>query len=150
MARTTSRIPLALTSSLPSHRMALSALLLGTLLVAVGLIGSGSVEANRASIPIRIATVPTAISAQPLNVERTETPTTYKTVEAEVRRGDTLSVIFGRSGLQRNDMQQVLDADGKSRSLQNLFPGQGLSFLVNQDGTLQELRYAKSPLETVV
>ena len=147
----TSRLPLAFVAgSNASNRMALCALLLGALLIGVGLIGSGSVEAKRTSIPIHIAAVPATLGPGPLVDSEQGSMPALRTIEASVKRGDTLSLIFGRSGLQRADMQRVLDADGRSRSLQNLFPGQTLSFHVDEDGELRELLYAKSPLETVV
>ena len=61
-----------------------------------------------------------------------------------------MSLIFGRTGLQRSDLAQLLKADATVRVLRNIYPGQTLSFRSTDAGKLLELRYVRSPLETAI
>jgi len=126
---------------------------LGVALITLGLIGSDPVEANRIRVPVEIEISrapigPTlsgstdAADPSPLGSDRV--------MEVVVRRGDNLSLIFERSGLRRADLQRVLDADAKDHTLRSIFPGQTLSFRTDDAGTLLELRYVRSPLESIV
>lgn len=138
------------------HSFSVLTLTFGATLILAGFTGSEPVEARRAVMPIEI---PLAIEAS----TATETDVGYdaagqQAVAAEqetwrdvaVRRGDNLSLIFSRARLAGEDLQAILDADVKVRSLRQLFPGQTLSIRTDADGRLTGLRYAKSPLETSV
>lgn len=131
------------------HRMAILGLLVGVALITAGLIRSDPVEANRIAIPIDIpaeTTTPEPALAIPLE----QATDTGRTAVIEVRRGDNMSLIFGRAGLSSADLQQVLDADARARTLRDIYPGQTLTFRVQDNDQLAELRFAKSPAETTV
>jgi murein DD-endopeptidase MepM/ murein hydrolase activator NlpD len=125
-------------------------LMLGIVLIVAGVVGSDPVEANRVSIPIQTAATAFPAEATALPTVAVQPPNSGRTLEAEVRRGDTLSIIFGRAGLPQTVLQQVLDADGKRHSLQDLYPGQKLKFVLDASGELREFHYASTALETAV
>jgi len=138
------------------HRLGVLTLSLGATLILAGLIGSDQVEANRAPVPIAVPLeLPDASASAGDQSPKQAADAPQEAVapfepwkEFEVRRGDNLSLIFGRAGLDSADMQAVLDADAGSKSLRKLVPGQTVSFRCDADGRLLALRYAKSPVET--
>ncbi len=137
------------------HSLGVLTLTLGAVLILAGLVGSDQVEANRAPTPIAV-TLDIAPSTATTDAD------VYSTVQVsgeqagynaswrdmEVRKGDSLSMIFGRAGLDSTDLQSVLDADARSKSLRSIYPGQTVSIKVDSEGRLSEMRYARSPLET--
>jgi len=137
------------------HSLGVLTLALGAVLILAGLVGSDQVEANRAPTPIAV-TLDIAPSTATTDAD------VYSTVQVsgeqagynaswrdmEVRKGDSLSMIFGRAGLNSTDLQSVLDADARSKSLRSIYPGQTVSIKVDSEGRLSEMRYARSPLET--
>ena len=137
------------------HSLGVLTLALGAVLILAGLVGSDQVEANRAPTPIAV-TLDIAPSTATTDAD------VYSTVQVsgeqagynaswrdmEVRKGDSLSMIFGRAGLDSTDLQSVLDADARSKSLRSIYPGQTVSIKVDSEGRLSEMRYARSPLET--
>lgn len=134
------------------HRVAMLALLLGSVLITAGLIRSDPVAAKRESIPIALSSpsapgVPEQSATPPPS---SEASTSERRIELEVRRGDSLSLIFNRSGLRESDLQRLLDVKDASRSLRDLYPGQTIVAAVSGDGTLEELRVPLSPTETKV
>ena len=150
----------AVFKSTMGHSLGVLTLTLGAVLILAGLVGSDQVEANRAPMPIA---VPLDIAP---STAATDAGNVYSSAEAvgtadqeqagyasswrdmEVRRGDSLSMIFGRAGLSSTDLQAVLDADVRSKSLRSIYPGQTVSIKVDSEGRLSEMRYARSPLET--
>jgi murein DD-endopeptidase MepM/ murein hydrolase activator NlpD len=78
-----------------------------------------------------------------------QTPSSPETVSAaqqpwhhvQVKSGDTLAGIFSRVGLNTKTMYEVLGAGEAAGALKRIFPGERISFLV-EDGQLQALRYA--------
>ena len=142
------------------HSLGVLTLTLGAVLILAGLVGSDQVEANRAPIPIAVSldiapskattdAVDMYASAQMAgSAEQEQAGYTASWRDMEVRRGDNLSMIFGRAGLNSTDLQAVLDADARAKSLRSIYPGQTVSIKVDSAGQLGEMRYAKSPLET--
>lgn len=61
--------------------------------------------------------------------------------EFTVRSGDNLSLIFQRAGLNDRVMYDVISNKEAASSLKRLHPGQTLSFNLDDNGTLAQLRY---------
>jgi murein DD-endopeptidase MepM/ murein hydrolase activator NlpD len=128
----------------------------GATLMLAGFTGSEPVEARRAVAPIEIplsieSSAPTQATLDDEFQQPTPTEQEFASWrDVAVRRGDNLSLIFGRTRLDRADLQAILDADTKTSSLRSLFPGQTLSIRTDAQGRLTGLRYTKSPLETSV
>ena len=138
------------------HSLGVLTLTLGAVLILAGLVGSDQVEANRAPTPIA---VPLDIAPSKATTDAGDVYSTAQVTgeqagynaswrDMEVRKGDSLSMIFGRAGLNSTDLQSVLDADARSKSLRSIYPGQTVSIKVDSEGRLSEMRYARSPLET--
>lgn len=145
------------------HHIAIGTLLIGVLLVVTGLTRSNQVEANRISQPIDIGITADAPAAEPqtdvedeLAQDESAHPAQAATEPSRqwqpvtVRRGDNLSLIFARVGLDGTDLQEILDTEVEARSLRNIYPGQTIEFDIAKDGNLQALRYIKSPLEATL
>ena len=150
----------AIFKSAVGHSLGLLTLTLGAVFILAGLVGSGQVEANRAPMPVAVsldiaptmaetgAMPPSSLTHGASEQEQAGNVASWRDVE--VRRGDNLSLIFGRAGLNGADLQAVLDADSRSRSLRSIYPGQTVSIKLDGEGRLSEMRYARSPLETRV
>ncbi|MEQ9071894.1 MAG: LysM-like peptidoglycan-binding domain-containing protein, partial [Gimesia chilikensis] len=67
----------------------------------------------------------------------------------EVQSGDNLTAIFSKVGLTDQDLFQVLNSSEDASVLNRLYPGYELNFMIPDDGLLQQLTVAKSPLEGV-
>lgn len=67
----------------------------------------------------------------------------------EVQSGDILSTLFRKAGVNQQTMQQILDLGKNTRTLTRLFPGEKLEFGLDDQGQLQQLRYAVNPLTTL-
>lgn len=67
----------------------------------------------------------------------------------EVQSGDILSTLFRKAAVNQQTMQQILDLGKNTRTLTRLFPGEKLEFGLDDQGQLQQLRYAMNPLTTL-
>jgi murein DD-endopeptidase MepM/ murein hydrolase activator NlpD len=70
-------------------------------------------------------------------------------VTVSVQSGDILSGLFRKAGVSQQTMQQILDLGRQTRTLTRLFPGEQIEFGLNENGELQQLRYAINRLETL-
>ncbi|RTE64619.1 peptidase M23 [Amphritea opalescens] len=64
-----------------------------------------------------------------------------------VRNGDTLTSIFKRAGLSSRDAFLVSDAVKETDALKRIYPGQTLSFVIN-DHQLSKLKHIRNQLES--
>ncbi|MDO6420110.1 peptidoglycan DD-metalloendopeptidase family protein [Amphritea sp. 2_MG-2023] len=64
-----------------------------------------------------------------------------------VRNGDTLTSIFKRAGLSSRDAFLVSDAVKETNALKRIYPGQTLSFVIN-DHQLHKLKHIRNQLES--
>ncbi len=146
-----------LISEFPRTHLALVGIAASVVFLAL-LLPSGKVQANRAAMPL-----PTELD---WNSQRTELTTlseihlaepTLATLpenpiedwqELTVQRGDNLAKIFERAGVPATAMQEVLESGPEARALKRLFPGQKLSFQLNDNGQLQALRYEEDQLNS--
>lgn len=75
-------------------------------------------------------------------------PVVENWIDYDVRSGDTLTSLFKRAGLSARDVYQVSQATSENKVLSRLYPGQTLSFLI-QEGQLQKLRFTQDRLNSV-
>lgn len=68
-------------------------------------------------------------------------PDEQKWRRVTIKSGDTLAGIFSDIGLSATTMYEVLNAGDASKALTRIFPGEEISFLVEQD-ELRAMRYA--------
>ncbi|GHG64910.1 family M23 zinc metallopeptidase with OapA domain protein [Alishewanella longhuensis] len=67
----------------------------------------------------------------------------------EVQPGDILSTLFRKANVNQQTMLQILDLGKTTRTLTRLFPGEKLEFGLDEQGELQQLRYAMDRLTTL-
>jgi murein DD-endopeptidase MepM/ murein hydrolase activator NlpD len=67
--------------------------------------------------------------------------------EQRIRRGDTLGALLTRLGVSDADAETFLRGSADARALRSLKPGRLVQARVEEDGTLQSLRYAHSQTE---
>lgn len=96
---------------------------------------------------------------QPLTLELSEKITTDVAVDEDselpwteivIRKGDNLSKIFQRAKLSAADVYDVVSNSKDSKGLLRLFPGQTLSFRIDQEGTLQALKHQQNRLRATL
>jgi len=124
------------------------------------LLPSGEVLANRRGMPIPVST-DFDLSAQfaiselttPVFVEPSLTPSTPAEQETwhevTVLKGDNLAKLFERAGASLSDMNEILHSTSEAKTLTHIFPGQKLSFQMDESGELQALRYDENQLKSV-
>lgn len=67
----------------------------------------------------------------------------------QVQKGDALSALFKKAQISQQVMLDVLALGNSVKTLTRLFPGEQLEFGLNEQGELQELRYALNHLTTL-
>lgn len=96
-----------------------------------------TVRPDRVVVPLE---VPDA--APPAEDEGQEPEVGAGSFQLTIRAGDTLSDIFARLGITREQLEEVLAADRTARKqLARLVPGQNLEIRIDEDGLVQELLY---------
>ncbi|TNE77842.1 MAG: peptidase M23 [Gammaproteobacteria bacterium] len=75
-----------------------------------------------------------------------ETPLTW--TKQMVRSGDNLTAIFKRVMLSAADVHRLMTSSPLAKSLTRMKPGEELSFAFAENGTLAQLNYVKSRLES--
>jgi len=68
----------------------------------------------------------------------------------KINKGDSLSTLFSKAGLGAKELYAVVNADPKGKQLTKIHPGQSIAFNLNAENELQQLRYIKSPTETLL
>ena len=70
--------------------------------------------------------------------------------ELTIKPRDNLSTVFARAGLNDRDIYELFDDNKSAKDLRSITPGQKISFLIDKAGKLQELKYAKNNLDSVM
>lgn len=70
--------------------------------------------------------------------------------EYMIRPGDNLSSVFKKMKLSTPDLHNYLKKSQRFEELLNLYPGQTLAFVTDDNGTIKKLRYDKSQLESLL
>lgn len=84
------------------------------------------------------------------SIANTQEPQQPNWKELTVKSGDNLSSIFARAGLSDRDIYELFDGNKKTKDLRSIIPGQKMAFLIGNDGSLQELKYVKNNLESLI
>ncbi|UTW10923.1 OapA family protein [Marinobacterium rhizophilum] len=92
---------------------------------------------------------PEAATVQTVSKADQPTPKADNWVDYKVTGGDNLSTLFKRAGLSARDVFLVSEATKDSDALKRLYPGESLSFLI-QNGELKKLKHLINPLKQVV
>lgn len=66
-----------------------------------------------------------------------------------IKSGDNLSVLFNNQGLNASVVYQIANTPVYGEALAQIRPGESLEFRINPEGTLTQLRYVKSRLESI-
>lgn len=75
--------------------------------------------------------------------------TTGSWIRAEVRKGDSLSTIFQRSGFSSRELHELMAIGGETKALTRIHPGAEIRLLPDADGRLLELSYQVDELRTL-
>ncbi|WP_250656513.1 OapA family protein [Alkalimarinus coralli] len=135
---------------------------------------SSEVEANRISIPLQVAdedlsktasAAASQIDEQHIDNQHQEistspedvTPTPVETdivIEQwdnfKVKKGDTLSTLFKKAGLNDKIMYKVIAGHKSNKALASIYPGETIAFLKDEDEKLKQIRLQRSQLESFV
>lgn len=144
-----------LIGSLPRTHALLIGLAVATVFFAT-LLPSVEVQANRRPMPIAvdIDTNPQLALTTLTNPVLSEPTLASENIQPEwkelvVRKGDNLAKLFDRAGASAGDMNDVLQSStDAAKALRHIFPGQKLSFQVDENGQLIALRYEESQLKS--
>ncbi len=98
-------------------------------------------------VPVQENTSQTEMLSDPAATIATEKEIEWNTVK--VGRGDTLTHMFKKAGLQAKDAYELLGRCAEAKRLSRIHPGHELDFHI-EDQQLQTLRYRKSVLESQI
>jgi hypothetical protein len=138
---------------LPRLHLALFGLAAAMVFLAL-LLPSGQVQANRRPMPLPadIATEPQLtlpeLTAPALPDATPAEPERDAWQEMTVRKGDNLAKIFERAGVSPSEMHEVLQSGPEAKALTRIYPGQKLSFQIDDNGQLMALRYQENQLNS--
>ena len=140
-------------AELPRFHLVLAGLAASMVFLAL-LLPSGQVQANRRPLPLPVET---ATNSQ-LTLPELDAPAATETMpsqpdrdawqEQTVRKGDNLAKIFERAGVSPGEMQEVLQSGPEAKALTRIYPGQKLSFHLDDNGQLMALRYQENQLKS--
>lgn len=98
-------------------------------------------------LPVRPANVVTDAAERTAPTAAPEPEREWKT--AQVRNGDNLSLIFGRLGLSAQELHNILELGGDTRTLKRLYPGEEIRVQTGTDGRLLALNYEMDESHTL-
>lgn len=131
----------------PKGHLMTAGVLAGALSLVFALFPSEQAEATRHStIALELDLSPTELTSDAPASPDLPIPHELTWAEFTVRSGDNLSLIFQRAGLSDRDVYEVINNKAAADSLKKIHPGQTLGFLIQPDGTLDQLRYTTSRL----
>ena len=144
-----------LIGTLPRTHALLIGLAVATVFFAT-MLPSAEVQANRRSMPVAInidtnpqlalTTLTNPVLSEPTLANENTQP---EWKELVVRKGDNLAKLFDRAGASASDMSDVLQSSADAaKALKHIFPGQKLSFQVDEKGQLLGLRYEESEIKS--
>lgn len=123
------------------HQSVIGALIAGLMLVAAGI----EVRQSRQVFVHRSEQV---LPAPPPLVEPRVEAVPDPRLVLEVSSGDNLSLLFGKAGLNAQDVLAITSSATDSEALTDLHPGDDLAFDISENGTLASFEVIKSPLES--
>lgn len=72
-----------------------------------------------------------------------------KHIQETLKKGDNLSMVFDRVGLNARDVYQVVESGSEGKALTRMFPGEQLEFVLGENDQLEQVIRIKSPLESI-
>jgi murein DD-endopeptidase MepM/ murein hydrolase activator NlpD len=146
-----------LVKELPRLHLMLAAIAAAIVFLAL-LLPSEEVQANRRAmaLPVELEdppqlTLPEFTQSELLNPDATAADQTAEREpwqELTVRKGDNLAKLFERAGLSPAELHELLQSGPEAKTLTRIFPGQKLSFQVDDNGQLTALRYQENMLNS--
>ncbi len=67
-----------------------------------------------------------------------------------VKNGDNLAILFKRAGFSAQTLYKVTSVGKQTKILTKIHPGQSIAFGADDNGVLQQLRYAQDEVDTLV
>lgn len=122
---------------------------------AVALGGQDEDSASAAATPIMAAMEAGKLpierpSLDPLPlIETNDATAADEWLRVEVRKGDSLSAIFQRSGFSSRELHEVMALGGDTKALTRIYPGAEIRLLPDADGRLSALAYRLDDVRTL-
>lgn len=95
------------------------------------------------------AKAPALASVTELHTVLPEPAPLYRHIQQTIKKGDNLSMVFSRVGLNGKDVYQVVESGTEGKALTRMFPGEELEFVLDSQDRLQKIIRIKSALESV-
>lgn len=129
------------------HLLSIGALS-GALLVGFASTNSSATDSERKAQAVKLDLKTTTVLQAPTLTPKAEVTSTNWHIET-VKSGDSLSVLFNRAGLSDVTLHKFLQSGKSAKQLTKIHPGQKIEFNIDQDGSLNGLRYKKNRLHTI-
>lgn len=116
------------------------------LFITLMVIPSKDAEALRTSQPINISLASKKDLTEAIAPPSLSTPW----IKLSVRNGDNLSKLFQRAKLTGKDVYEITSSSKQAKQLTNIYPGQQLSFQIDNKGKLQALKHQHNLLKSTL
>lgn len=67
-----------------------------------------------------------------------------------IKQGNTLSSLFSNAGFNDKTMYEVIGKNRQNKQITNIYPGEKISFLSNNQQQLSSIKLARSPIESLL
>ncbi|HCX27145.1 MAG TPA: peptidase M23 [Cellvibrionales bacterium] len=109
-------------------------------------IDSNTVQADFSPAPLSQPASPKSVAAA---ATAEQSSTAVKRIHQTLKKGDNLSMVFDRVGLNARDVYQVVQSGNEGKALTRMFPGEKLEFVLGENNQLEQVIRVKSPLESI-
>lgn len=102
-------------------------------------------KVKRHSLPVRLAPATPENNSVTADTD-SEADESLRSLDQQVKSGDTLSDLFQRAGVSPTEMHQLLTSGSEARQLAKLSPDEQLTFHIDRRGSLRSLELQRDPL----
>ena len=111
---------------------------------------SQQVKAQRLTVPLSLP-IPAKTTTASINAQSNASSTkNYQFKTVTVKKGDTLTHVFLRAGVDQSEVNQIVRLGKKARNIVHVTPGQVFKIAANSQGKLLQLIYKPSGIEKYI
>ncbi|WP_197481326.1 LysM-like peptidoglycan-binding domain-containing protein, partial [Oleiphilus sp. HI0086] len=121
---------------------------------------SSKVNATRTSIEIDLdnQVLSSSESVKALNTQEpsqqpliaSPTPKVENWQSFDIKSGNTLSTLFAKAGYNDKIMYSVIHSSKAAKQIANIYPGEKIAFLNDENEQLSQIKLVRSPLKSIV
>lgn len=144
----------------PKKHMIAASLTGAVMTLVLALSPSSKVNATRTSIEIDLdnQVLSSSESVKALNTQEpsqqpliaSPTPKVENWQSFDIKSGNTLSTLFAKAGYNDKIMYSVIHSSKAAKQIANIYPGEKIAFLNDENEQLSQIKLVRSPLKSIV